>query len=435
MKARVLSFLLVMLTLSVAVSLVPQATATHLPATVVFEASSGSSVNSPVCAGSATLTFSHTISNSPDRLLLVSVAFFQGLTVTSVTYAGFAMTIVRTDTNAVSGVETVSTYYMLDPPTGAGNVVVTLSGASTILLAISASYSNVLQAGPFGDTAGASYTNVLSAHTDMDVSSTSLVSEMPVGFAFGSDNSATPNAAVSADSGQSVDVLVTRDACVTDEEFRNGVFSITGSSGARAGNWDLDTDPAIPSNSGTVQMINLVPSRASDGDGGDGGPLPTFPPPLPVPVFCSDQGAAGLNITVLDTRPEAANAVLWIWNWGDGDQTIIASKSASHTYLAKGVYTITLRVTDTSGRIDSFAGTINLTGPGCNVLAAAYFLGPYVLASLILVAFTLFLQTLFGKRKWLRIPLAAAVVILAIVIVVFVYYGWVLELPGHFRFY
>ena len=438
--SKFVSLALLALLLVAALLVVSPARATHLPAVIVFESSSGSSVNNPGCAGSASLTFSHTVPNGENRILLVSVAFSQVFTINSITYAGSAMTLTRSDTNLISMVETVSTYYLLEPSVGTANVIVTLSGASTILLAISVSFSNVLQSGPIGDTNGASYTNVLSAHTDLDISSTSLVSEMPWGVAVGIDNSGGVTATVQPDSGQNNDIFLTRDLCVADTEFRDGIFSITTGSGPRAGNWDLDTNPAwpFPSNSGTVQMINLVPSRASDG-GGDGLPPPGFfpfvPSKLPAPPYCT----SALTVVLSDTRPEAANGVLWIWDWGDKAQNTSASPSAVHTYPKEDVYQVSIRVQDKSGRIDTFYGHLNLVGPGCAILTAAYLIGPYLLATLIIVAFTLFIHLIARRKstkrsKMVNRVLAVTLVVLAVVIAVFVYYGWPLELPGHIKF-
>lgn len=91
----------------------------------------------------ATLTFAHTVAAGSNRLLVVHVGFL--LALTGVTYNGVSMTLKQT---ALSGGQPkVATYYMVNPPTGAHNVVVSSSG-NDYMEAGSVDFSNVDQTVP-----------------------------------------------------------------------------------------------------------------------------------------------------------------------------------------------------------------------------------------------------------------------------------------------
>jgi PKD domain-containing protein len=168
--------------------------------------------------------------------------------------------------------------------------------------------------------------------------------------------------------------------------------------------------------------------------GGGGSPFVPRPTPLLSTLPGSPTCDPNTNtIFVTDTRPEAENAVLYVWEWGDGTSSTTSTGTTQHTYAQPGTYTITVRVQDTSGRVETFSGQVILTASGCAILNFAALAGPWLLALLILILVTILIQIVFNRTKHTRV-LGAIAVALAIIILVFVIYGWPLELPGHVKF-
>lgn len=64
-----------------------------------------------------------------------------------------------------------------------------------------------------------------------------------------------------------------------------------------------------------------------------------------------------INATVTFEDPDPGDAHTATWNWGDGSTTtqaaILSSNSASHTYTAPGVYTLSVTITDAAGASDT----------------------------------------------------------------------------------
>ena len=105
-------------------------------------------VSSSCVAGiGSSFTWSHTVGNGAARLLLVDVTINQSGTVTasSVTYNGVALTLRGSATFATNARAEV--WYLIAPPTGAHDVVVTLSGNARTACGAT-SYSGVDQADP-----------------------------------------------------------------------------------------------------------------------------------------------------------------------------------------------------------------------------------------------------------------------------------------------
>src|SRR5688572_26361955 len=97
-------------------------------------------------AGAANLTFSHTVAGA-DRYLLVQVSWYQTSTaVSTITYNGVGMThIVTRFANDGFGVPFgVSLYGMVNPPTGAHDVVIAMNN-STSMVGIAHSWTGVHQ--------------------------------------------------------------------------------------------------------------------------------------------------------------------------------------------------------------------------------------------------------------------------------------------------
>lgn len=97
-----------------------------------------------------TRTQSHTIASGSDRVLVVS-AMTQGGSVTGVTFNSVAMTLLDSQ-NTTAGAQFASIYYLINPPVGTYNVVVSASGAS-YTFAANCDYTGVDQTTPFPTTA------------------------------------------------------------------------------------------------------------------------------------------------------------------------------------------------------------------------------------------------------------------------------------------
>ena len=101
-------------------------------------------------------TWNHTVTTGgSDRILVVGIAFNNAgsQTISRVTYAGAALTKVRSDINGTQG-ET-SIWYRLNPATGTNTVVVDFSAAPTAVHFVSLSFLGVDQANPIDAHAGA----------------------------------------------------------------------------------------------------------------------------------------------------------------------------------------------------------------------------------------------------------------------------------------
>src|SRR6266446_10378922 len=131
---------------------------------ITFDAAAGNKVT-----GATTNTWSHTVTTGQSNKILV-VAVDAGVAINSVTYGGQSLTQLASVTQLNN--EFLQLWYLLAPPTGANNVVVTVASA-TFIIGVSASYYNVAQTSTFGTAAtnsGASGTS--STNTVTTTSST-----------------------------------------------------------------------------------------------------------------------------------------------------------------------------------------------------------------------------------------------------------------------
>jgi len=104
------------------------------------------SSSSGYTASGSSLTFSHTCSGS-NRILFVGVGpYSAGSTITGVTYNGVSMTLIATSGASAVGGQHALMYYLINPTSGANNVVVSAS-SSIKIAAVSASYTGALQTG------------------------------------------------------------------------------------------------------------------------------------------------------------------------------------------------------------------------------------------------------------------------------------------------
>lgn len=126
---------------------------TMTTSTVAVDSTSTGSAANPFTS----LTFSHTTGSGADRFMLVGISYEDdntaGLSVTGVTYSGQALTFVG---RQASSQEVVCEIWRLtNPPSGAANVVVSVSGSGTgdSLYAGAITYTGVNQSTPLGTLA------------------------------------------------------------------------------------------------------------------------------------------------------------------------------------------------------------------------------------------------------------------------------------------
>lgn len=106
----------------------------------------GVGIGNIVSSGASVYTWSHTVLNTLHRVLIVIVGSFSSAT-PSVTYGGVAMTAINTSINSGYNLR-ASVFYMLNPPVGTANVVV--SGVSTSASSVSMDLYGVSQTSPIG---------------------------------------------------------------------------------------------------------------------------------------------------------------------------------------------------------------------------------------------------------------------------------------------
>jgi Flp pilus assembly protein TadG len=129
--------------------------------------------------------------------------------------------------------------------------------------------------------------------------------------------------------------------------FFGGSRNITFSAVSTA---QIETLPPAPSSSFALSTPTPTPT---------GSPTPT---PTPTSAICTLPSAgftsspsdltslhAPLTLAVVDksTSPNCAIGS-WFWTWGDGTTSSVQNPG-SHTYVAKGTYTVTLKVTNSTG--------------------------------------------------------------------------------------
>lgn len=145
---------------------------------VVAGADSGST-------GVSSLTWSHTVGSGSNRLLIATVVTAPPTMarITGMTYGGTAMTYL-TRAIAGDGVNTgrgIDIYYMVNPPSGTANVVVSAADTTALLVGNSGSWTGVNQVMPFG-AVSTPFTST-SATTGSVTTTGSTSSDLVVAFA------------------------------------------------------------------------------------------------------------------------------------------------------------------------------------------------------------------------------------------------------------
>ena len=131
-------------------------TATNVTGTITLDGVSSSSAG----GGSATLTWSHTVGPDSYRMLIVGVSYWTVSATdptTGVTYSGQSLTKIG---NAIQGTAPISSlWYLLNPPTGTANIVVTRTNTGEDITAGATSWSGVNQSTPLGTAVTATGTS------------------------------------------------------------------------------------------------------------------------------------------------------------------------------------------------------------------------------------------------------------------------------------
>lgn len=132
--------------------------------------------------------------------------------------------------------------------------------------------------------------------------------------------------------------------------FFNGSTNITFT---RSATNQIETLPT-PAPAGATPTPSPSPS-ASASPSASPSPTPTLPPICTLPsagftyTVSPASLAAPVTVSVTDTTTSPNCAITsWFWTWGDGT-TSLGQIPGSHTYLVKGVYGITLTVTNSAG--------------------------------------------------------------------------------------
>lgn len=141
-------------------------------------------------------TWAHTCTGD-NRALVVGVEIGTGQTVTGVTYNSVAMTRVNTQAIGGSTFNNVYLYYLINPSTGANNIVVSGSG-STFIYCAATSYTGVFQVSTYDSQVASSTTGTaITLNTITQFDSTWLVGFFSKGTATAAaENSAGANTTI-----------------------------------------------------------------------------------------------------------------------------------------------------------------------------------------------------------------------------------------------
>ncbi|WP_031075672.1 collagenase [Streptomyces sp. NRRL WC-3742] len=83
------------------------------------------------------------------------------------------------------------------------------------------------------------------------------------------------------------------------------------------------------------------------------------------PTALFGQSVSGATVALTDKSVQTGSGRIASWHWTFGDGTSSGERNPSHTYAAKGAYTVALTVTDDTGRTASTPATVTVaTGSG-----------------------------------------------------------------------
>jgi hypothetical protein len=128
--------------------------------------------------------------------------------------------------------------------------------------------------------------------------------------------------------------------------------------------WDSSDSPneysVVISGGWSPHTMSIGPSQKTPGGGADEGkePPPAVDITYPNLFLCSGE------LTFEDTRPQAENAILYRWSFGDGTPIEITTEPrVNHTYEEPGRYTVTIRVQYSDGTVEFLTAEVS-TIPG-----------------------------------------------------------------------
>lgn len=177
---------------------------------------------------------------------------------------------------------------------------------------------------------------------------------------------------------------------------------------------------ATASGDGTSEGAILSFTTPSQPSGGGG----TTTPPIdqqtnfvysalpPTIVQCS-------QVTLVDNRSQAANAILYTWDFGDGSVDQTSAHSVTHGYGATGDYEVRVSVQDAGGAISNYAVLVTVPSSGaCQVGAFVVRYAPAFGATTIVLMFAL--AIMYWRREYntrlFRLVLGVAVVTASLLI-------------------
>ena len=217
---------------------------------IVHQASSGHHQDYGIGYGS--ISWSHTVSDGPDRILIVTTAINSnsGGVVSAVTFGGSLLT--RKAVRNTSWAEEVQLWYMLSPPVGTYQVAVDYTHTNYGIEARASTYTGVSQNKPFSDVATAGGSNAGPARSRLSSAAGELVID-----------------ALAYRSG----AMMTADATQTERYNQSGTWNGAGASeksGAasvtmswalqNSGTWSMVAASLRPAQNPAVRTVTVRPS-------------------------------------------------------------------------------------------------------------------------------------------------------------------------------
>ena len=306
-------------------------------AQIAFDAAASGSTLS-----GTTLSWSHTVGNGPNRVLVVGISRNDNSSATSVTYGGISLT--RQVLVNVS--PEVEMWTLIAPPSGAANVVVTFPSSKAIIGG-SVSFTGVDQLTTIRDrnhTVGTSDVSVTTAIGDVVVDTLSAT-------ALGGDMVVSPDSSQTQRWNQTAALNNTSNTTIGAGSTK------AGSAGSTEMDWAI-TPLAGFLNGANIAAISLIPGPACSGPSITSlaaSPNILWPPNgTMAPVVLSDTISGGCGsvsckiLSVTSSEPiDAGGDWVFSGNPGDLNLTLRAQRLGTRVGTGNGrIYTITLQCTD-----------------------------------------------------------------------------------------